>query len=121
MSNKKGIAFYLDKKFIVYEEETSKVQSILLDYNIEKCFENIKDIVYSYDNNDIIIKIFRDSLIFISDKRYESEDWEKSKNRLIKLANIILAVMFSTSSEYLNMKKGSTTFFIHDKEILNYL
>lgn len=117
MSNKKGIAFYLDRKFIVYEEETTKVHSMLLDYNIEECFENIKNIVYSYDNNDIIIKIFSDSLIFISDKRYESEDWEKSKNRLIKLANIILAIMFSTSSEYLNMKKGSTTFFIHDKEI----
>ena len=73
--------------------------------------------MYSYDNNDIIIKIFSDSLIFISEKKYENEDWEKSKNRLIKLANIILAVMFSTSSEYINLKKGGTLFFIHDKEI----
>ena len=55
MSNKKGIAFYLDRKFIVYEEETAKVHSMLLDYNIEECFKNIKNIVYSYDNNDIII------------------------------------------------------------------
>ena len=47
MSNKKGIAFYLDRKFIVYEEETAKVHSMLLDYNIEECFKNIKNIVYS--------------------------------------------------------------------------
>ena len=114
---KKGIAFYLDRKFIVYKGKQVKTHSILLDYDIEECFKDAKNIVYSYDNNDIIIRIFSDSLIFISDKKYEIEDWENSKNRLIKLANIILAVMFSTSSEYLNIKKDRTLFFIHDKEI----
>ena len=117
MSNKKGIAFYLDRKFIVYDGEIIKKPSILLNYNIEECFKNIKNIVYSYDGNDIIIRIFSDSLIFIADKNYENDDWIKSNNGLIKLANTILAVMFSTSSEFLNIKKGETTFFIHDKEI----
>lgn len=117
MSNKKGIAFYLDRKFIVYNGELIKTHSILLDYDIKECFKNAKNIVYSYDNNDIIIRVFSDSLIFISDKKYEIENWEISNNRLIKLANIILALMFSTSSEYINLKKGDTTFFIHDKEI----
>ena len=117
MSNKKGIAFYLDRKFIVYDGEIIKKPSIHLNYNIEECFKNIKNIVYSYDDNDIIIRIFSDSLIFIADKSYENDDWIKSNNRLIKLANTILAVMFSTSSEFLNIKKGETTFFIHDKEI----
>lgn len=117
MGSKNGIAFYLDRKFIVYDGEITKMPSTLLNYNIEECFKNIKNIVYSYDNNDIIIRIFGDSLIFIADKKYKAEDWLKSNNRLIKLANTILAVMFSTSSEFLNIKKGETTFFIHDKEI----
>lgn len=51
MSNKKGIAFYLDRKFIVYEEETTKVHSMLLDYNIEECFENIKNIETTFGKN----------------------------------------------------------------------
>ncbi len=117
MSNKKGIAFYLDRKFIVYDGKIIKKPSILLNYNIEECYKNINNIVYSYDGNDIIIRIFSDSLIFIADRNYENDDWIKSNNRLIKLANTILAVMFSTSSEFLNIKKGETTFFIHDKEI----
>ena len=58
MSNKKGIAFYLDRKFIVYDGEIIKMPSILLNYDIEECFKNIKNIVYSYDDNDIIIRIF---------------------------------------------------------------
>lgn len=117
MNSKKGIAFYLDRKFIVYDGEIAEMPSILLNCNIEECFKNIKNIIYSYDDNDIIIRVFSDSLIFIADKKYEKEDWIKSNNRLIKLANTILAVMFSASSEFLNIKKGKTTFFIHDKEI----
>lgn len=117
MSSKKGLAFYLDQKFIVYDGQIMKAHSTLLDCNIEECFNNLKNIVYSYDNNDIIIRVFADSLVFISDKKYENEEWITSNNRLIKLANTILAVLFSTSSELLNIKKGETTFFIHDKEI----
>lgn len=117
MNNKKGIAFYLDRKFIVYEGENEKENSSLLECNVEECFKNAKKVVYSYDGNDIIIRVFSDSLIFVTDKEYENGEWEKSKNRLIKLANIILAVMFATSSEYLSKKNGDTMFFIHDKEI----
>lgn len=117
MNNKKGIAFYLDRKFIVNEGENEKENSILFECNVEECFKNVKKVVYSYDDNDIIIRVFSDSLIFVADKKYEKENWGKAKNRLIKLANIVLAVMFATSSEYLNKKNGDTMFFIHDKEI----
>lgn len=114
---KRGIAFYLNNKFIVSQDAEKENGTILFECDIDSCFNNAKKVVYSFDYKESIIRVFGDSLIFISDKKYEKDGWEKSINRLIKLANIVISILCWTSSQYLNIKKGKTLLFVHPKEI----
>ena len=102
INNMEGIAFYPIRKFIVLKDEIKT--HFFLKNDIKKCFESTKHVIYEYNKNNINLKIYGDSLIFITDKQYKFTERLDGENRLIKLANIILACLFNTSSNYLNIK-----------------
>ena len=113
----KGIAFYPDIKFLISEEEIEEKINFLTEDNIEKIYEKRNNIAYTYTNNNIVFSIYNDSLMYISDKQYNESDWSKSRNRIIKLANLIMSVLNWTSIQNINNSQDNSQIYIHSKEI----